>query len=442
VTVEAGASPLGILAAGGDLPIRIAASARAGGRAVYVVALEGIADAGVAAFPHSWSSLGQVNRILGAFRKAGCRELVIAGAMQRPDLLRLKVDLGFFRHLGTVARLTRGGDDSVLRRVVRFFEAEGFAVTGIGDVAPELLAPPGQLGAHAIGAAAAVAIEHGARLMTALGPFDVGQAIVATADGIIAVEGVTGTDAMLRELAREGGAPIASGGVLLKLAKPGQELRVDLPTIGPTTVERAAAAGLAAIAVSAGAAVIMDRPRTLAAADAAGLAVVGVGTGPQLPQASLPCESVGRSREAAPMKVHSRRAPTPAERRDVALARRLLPVLAGHRAGRAAVIAGEHVLAVPARLPLERSLAPLGARRHWGLRALRRRIGILALDLAAASGDLDVPQPSLDLALFRAVREARLAGVVCLGGALPEAVRADVIGWANDAQVFLMAEAG
>ncbi len=433
--------PLGILAAGGALPLDVAAAAHACGRAVHIVALEGIADQAVARFPHTWASLGQIGRMLAAFRTAGCRELLIAGAMQRPDLLRLRIDAGFLRHLPTVLSLTRGGDDSVLRRVVSFFEQQGFAVRGVGDVAPGLLAAAGPSGRHRPAQKDQRAIGRAVRLIEALGAFDIGQAVVATADGIIAVEGVTGTDAMLRMLA--GGTDdveAARGGVLVKLAKPGQEMRVDLPAIGAATIERAAAAGLAGIAVGAGSAIVLERAAMLAAADRAGLFVTGIempaSTGK--PIALVTCVAT-ETIPSPPLAVLGRAAPTPSDRRDVAVARRLLAVTRREDAGRAAVVASEHVLVVSGALAIEPLIRPLGDRRHWGLRTFRGRIGTLALDLSAGTMQ-DAAPVRLDVDFFRIVQEARLAGVVCFGAAIPESTKADVIAWANEAKVFLMSE--
>jgi DUF1009 family protein len=123
--------PLGILACAGSLPIEIAEAATNAGRSVHLVGIAGFAEPGIAAYSHTIVSLGQVGRMLSSLRGAGCRELVIAGALRRPNLLKVRVDHGFFRAIGTVLRLTRGGDDSVLRRIVRFFESEGFVVVGV-----------------------------------------------------------------------------------------------------------------------------------------------------------------------------------------------------------------------------------------------------------------------------------------------------------------------
>ena len=436
--------PLGILAAAGRLPTDIAAAARDGGRQTHIVAIEGFASAQVAQFPHQWVNLGQLGRILASFRRAGCRDLVIAGALQRPDLKRLRFDFGALRRLPTLLRLTRGGDDSVLRRVVTFFEAEGFNVRGVGEVAPHLLAGAGTLGAVAPSPAQLASFEQAARFIAHLGPFDVGQAVVMTGEGVVAVEGVRGTDAMLRDLSAGGsGEGRARCGILVKLAKPTQEMRIDLPTIGPDTVAAIRAAGLAGIAVGAGRAVMIERAETIRRADAEGVFVVGIDQrlepiAPAAVRDRLPITPAEMMNWPV-LAVLSRRAPTPADRRDIAVGRTLMPVLRAHAAGRAAVIAREHVLAVAGALPIDRVVAGLGRNPSWGRRTFQGQIGVLAIDIVETEGEAADGLPTLEV--FRALMTAGLGGVVCLGGPIPEAKRAELVGWANDARVFLMAEA-
>ena len=438
--------PIGILAGGGSLPLVLATAVRAAGRPVHIVAIAGHAEPGAGAFPHEWINLGRTGGILASFRRAGCREIVIAGSMQRPNLLRLRIDAGFVRHLPTLLAMTRGGDDSVLRRVVRFFEGEGFVVRGAGELAPALQAPVGALGRHLPAAAARAAMTRAERVIRALGPFDLGQGIVATAERVIAVEGVRGTDAMLDDLGPAGcGAGLGRGAVLVKLAKPGQEMRVDMPTIGPVTLERAAAAGLAGLAVGAGSAIVLERGLLTERADAAGLFVVGIGTGAQPnetapgPNAAPAVSCSFAAPPVAPLMLLGRHTPTPSDRRDLAVARRLLPILAAEGAGPAVVVSGEHVLAVSGVLPVAKLIGPLAARSRWGLWALRGRVGTLALDLTAGSSAADTTA-LLGIELFRAAKQAKLAGLACFGAAIPDGVKADVIAWANEAGIFLMAE--
>lgn len=435
-------TPLGILAGGGQFPFDIARAQLRQGRRVHIVALDGFADAaGMVEFPHEWAGLGQVDRILTSFRGNGCREMIIAGTLQRPNLLRLRIDGGFVRHLPTVAKLTRGGDDSVLRKVVRFFEAQGFKVVGVPDVAPELLAPPGDLASARRSADHDRAIARASAVIRALGPFDVGQAVVATPDRVVAVESIRGTDAMLSELGSEGaGSGTGRGGVLVKLTKPGQELRVDLPAIGPMTAERARAAGLAGIAVGAGAAVVLERDRLRALADEAGLFVSGIDDGASAAGAQAPKPRWAPSDIARlpPLTPLSRRVPTPSERRDITIARELIETIRREGAGRASVVAREHALLVQGALPLVPLLAPLGRRNHWGLRLFRSQIGTLALDLDGL--DDDAVAASFPMDTFRAARDARLAGIICLGRPVPERLIWDWAGWANDGKLFLLVE--
>ena len=416
------AEPLGILTCAGPLPLEIARLVTARGRPVHLVALEGFADPGAAAYPHERVGLGQLDRLLRSFRRAGCREIVIAGAMRRPDLLRLRPDLGILKHLPTILSLTRGGDDSVLRRIVRFFENQGFIVRGAGEVAPELLAGAGALGRHAPDAAHCEAIDRAARALAALGDFDIGQAAVATAERVLTIETSRGTDAMLESLAADAGA---TGAVLVKLAKPGQELRVDLPAIGARTVEAARAAGLAGIAVGAGRTIVLEREAMLAAADAEGLFVAGITTMP--PRVAAPPPDMRQ------LAVMARRAPTPNERGDIGIGRQLLPLLVAEGLGRAAIISRHHVLGVAGAQPVASLIASLGRDASWGRRRFRKQLGVLALDIAWSS-DL------LTREVFQAAADAHLAGIACLGAPLPRERLLELIGWANDGRLFLLAE--
>lgn len=429
--------PLGILACSGLLPLEVAAAAHGSGRPVHIIGIEGFASDAIAQYPHTWVNLGQVGRMIGGFRQAGCAEMVIAGGMRRPNLWQLKVDGGFFRSIGTVLKMTRGGDDSVLRHIVRFFERQGFRVRGVHEVAPHLLARVGVLGSVQPSPEQSAAIARGAALIRALGEFDVGQAAVVTADRIVAVEGVRGTDAMLKAVSQAtapGNAERAR--VLVKLPKPGQELRVDMPVIGPETIEHAVHAGLGGIAIGGGQSLVLNGEEMARRARANGVFVVGLapgGDGRADRAAAAPTMA-----DAAPLHVLSRRAPTPAERRDIALGRHLLQVLATHQAGDAAVIAGQHVLAVKADLPLRALLDGAGSGAHWGRRALRKRIGILVVASAqvlieAAKGSGEDELIALDWAAA-----AGLAGIACFSGAFAKDVERAAVERANDGSLFLM----
>lgn len=430
--------PLGILAGGGPLPIELADAGAQNGRAIHIVAIDGFAGEDVARYSHERVSIGQLGRMIASFKRAGVREIVIAGTMQRPNLVGLRIDWGFVRNLPTVLALTRGGDDSVLRRVVRFFEAHHFEVIGASDVAPALLAPAGLMTARAPSPDDEAALARAAALIAALGPFDIGQGVVAAADGIIAVEGVRGTDALLRDLGPGGIAEgRGRGGVLVKLAKPGQEMRIDLPTIGPETVRGAAAAGLAGIAVGAGGAIVLERQRVGEMADAAGLFVTGLERAPTVSgqgDAAVSPEQDETVRAGA-LQIVARRAPTPGQRRDIVIGRQVLGVLKAHGAGHAALISREHVLAVSGKLGLADFIASQGRTRTWGRRALGSRRGVLVVDGALGSGKAEA---ILDVAVFSAAKAVALAGIVVLAPLAEGSERGDILAWANEAGVFLM----
>jgi DUF1009 family protein len=267
--------PLGILAGGGPLPGRVAAAAAAAGRPVFLVGLEGYAEPAVLApFSHDWARLGAAGRILALLRGRGCRDLVLVGPVRRPSLLDLRPDAEGARLLARIGRAAFAGDDGLLAAVVRVLADEGFSVLGAHEVLTEAVAPRGLLGRHAPDAQALADIGRGTAVAAALGAADVGQGCVVQQGIVLAVEAIEGTDAMLARAA--GLARPGPGGVLVKLVKPGQERRADLPTIGPATVRAATAAGRRGIACEAGGTLLTDRAALVAAADAAGLFLLGI----------------------------------------------------------------------------------------------------------------------------------------------------------------------
>lgn len=266
---------LGILAGGGPLPGRVARAARAAGRPVFVVGLQGFAEPGVIApYPHAVVRLGAAGRILDLLRDAGCRDVVMIGPVRRPSVLDLRPDAEGARILARIGRAAFAGDDGLLAAVVRVLEEEGFRVVGAHEVLAEIVAPRGVLGRAAPDALALADIERGRAVARALGAADVGQGCVVQQGIVLAVEAVEGTDAMLARVA--GLARPGPGGVLVKLVKPGQERRADLPTVGPHTVAAAAAAGLRGIAFEAGGTLLAEREVCVAEADRAGLFLLGV----------------------------------------------------------------------------------------------------------------------------------------------------------------------
>jgi DUF1009 family protein len=267
--------PLGIIAGSGALPRRLAESCHAAGRAVFILALEGAADeATVADVPHAWCRLGAAAAGLDLLRANAVTELVLAGGVRRPSLSALLPDwraAKFFARVGYRAL----GDNGLLSAIVEELESEGFRVVGADDVlSTDNVLPEGPLGGYVPDEDARADIEHGIVAARALGALDIGQAVVVQQGLVLAVEAAEGTDELLRRCA--GLRHDGPGGVLVKMAKPGQERRADLPTIGPQTVTLATAAGLRGIAAEAAMTLVIDRAELVRAADEAGLFVVGV----------------------------------------------------------------------------------------------------------------------------------------------------------------------
>lgn len=394
---------IGILAGGGRLPLMIAESVAQRGGHVHIVAIQGEADPEIARYPHTWVNWGQVGRMVSTLRAEG-DELVIAGGVTRPDLWKLKPDRGFFASLPQIVGLLAGGDDSVLSRVVRFFEKKGLKVRGAHEVAPDLLAGAGQLGAIALSGPAQADARIAAAVRAALGPLDAGQAVVVADGRVLAIEGAEGTDAMLQRVRalRNG----SHGGVLGKGPKPGQELRVDMPAVGPRTIEGAAAAGLAGLAVQAGGVLILDRADAIAKADAFGLAVHGLEPDGQLPgkapPAALRAQRIGH--------VVGRLRPSRGEAADIEKGLAATERLAPFGTGGACVVSRAYILGVDAMEGAPALLQRVAALRQWGLHG-KRRVGVLVRRL-----DPQAPQDAPEGLLAEVSRQG-LAGVAVAGPA-------------------------
>lgn len=275
------ASPIGLIAGGGALPFAAADAIAARGGQAVLFALRGFCDkARVQNYRHHWISIGQFGALKKLMRAEGCRDIVFIGNLVRPSLSEIRLDFGTLLVMPQVFSAFRGGDDHLLTRVGKIFEQHGFRMLGIRDVAPNLLMPEGSLTRKQPDARVAADIAKGREVLTALAPFDVGQAVVVIDGHVVAVEGIEGTDAMLArvEALRESRALRyeAGRGALVKAAKQGQDLRFDLPTIGPQTVINARKAGLAGIAIVAGNAIVADAQTMIDDADRDGLFVVGL----------------------------------------------------------------------------------------------------------------------------------------------------------------------
>jgi UDP-2,3-diacylglucosamine hydrolase len=274
-------SPIGLIAGGGILPFAVADSLIARNITPMLFALKGACDpAEVTRFRHHWIAIGQLGRLKGLLRAENCRDLVFIGSLVRPSLSEIRLDWGTIRVIHSIWAAFRGGDDHLLSGIAGIFERDGFRMVGIKDVAPDLLMPLGRLTRACADDQATADIAKGRALLRALSPFDIGQAAVVIDGHVVGVEDIEGTDGLLARIARlraEGRIRAkAARGVLVKAPKRGQDLRFDLPTLGPRTIEGAAAASLAGIAIVAGNTIVAEPQAMVEAADRAGLFVTGL----------------------------------------------------------------------------------------------------------------------------------------------------------------------
>lgn len=268
------AAKLGILAGGGPLPGYLVEACRTSQRPVFVVAFEGQADPDViAGTPHAWVRLGAAGAALDHLHNAGVGEIVMAGPVRRPTLRELRPDRRAAKFLGR--GLLNKGDDGLLSAIVRALEEEeGFRVVGADEVLADLAAPSGPFGGYRPDTEADADIAHGVNVLRATGPLDIGQAVVVQQGIVLGLEAAEGTRALLERcgpLRREG-----RGGVMVKLPKPGQETRADMPSIGPETIRAARDSGLSGIAVAAGRTLVFEQAKLVSEADTAGMFVVGI----------------------------------------------------------------------------------------------------------------------------------------------------------------------
>lgn len=270
---------LGIVAGAGALPGHLVAACRRSGRDFHVLAFERCADAApLEGAPVEWIRLGAFGRAIAEARRLDLRELVLAGGIPRPSLAELMRDPRSVRFLARVGTRILG-DDQLLTAVIRELEErEGFRIVGADEILGELLATAGNHGAVEPDRDSEADIVRGFEVARAVGEHDIGQAVVVQNGTVLGVEGVEGTDGLIRRCAPFVRAD-TPGGVLVKRCKPGQERRADLPAVGVDTVRQAAEAGLRGIAVEAGGAIIIDSAAVIAEADRRGVFLHGIGRG-------------------------------------------------------------------------------------------------------------------------------------------------------------------
>lgn len=272
-------STLGLIAGNGRLPFEVAEAAQTRGLRLAILALIESTDPRIESYASEgfmWVRPGELTRMIEFFKKSAATEVILAGGVTKSRLLRNPEVLGADeRTLKMLARLDSRGDDAVLRGVASEFEAEGLVVVHSTRYIEDRLTPEGPLTQVRPSEAAQTDLELGLRVAKTLGQHDVGQSVVIKDGAVLAVEAVEGTDATIRRAAEVGG----EGAVLVKTAKPAQDLRFDVPAVGPRTIELAHECHLVAIGLEAERTILLERARTLEQADRRRIAMVGFRVG-------------------------------------------------------------------------------------------------------------------------------------------------------------------
>ncbi|MGF9758132.1 UDP-2,3-diacylglucosamine diphosphatase LpxI [Microvirga sp. 0TCS3.31] len=273
--------PIAILAGAGQLPIQLLSHLERTGQDVRVLAFRGFAEADLQRRAHATVDLLDLKTIMSTLEGWRPQAVSLVGAVRRPGFSALLSAYSLLRNMHEVREVIARGDDQVLRGAVMLLEERGHRVVGAHELAPDLVASRALTGSRQPEADDHEAIAFGLELLASLSDFDIGQGAVVDRRHVLAIEGPEGTDRMIRRVrslrqAWFGLRRCEEGGVLIKAAKRGQDLRVDMPTIGPRTVREAARAGLAGIAIGAGSTFVLEQEETLHIADRLGLFLVAV----------------------------------------------------------------------------------------------------------------------------------------------------------------------
>ena len=272
-------APLGIIAGLGDLPVQVADAAIERGQGVFVLRLKGFEEPELASYPGIVAGIAEIGKAFKAFKQAGCEQICFAGIVKRPDFQALKPDLKGISLLPKALAAAKEGDDALLSFLIKTFENEGFEVIGADQAAQSLTISGGIFAGDMPNESQMLDLKKAAEIANVIGQHDIGQGAIVANNLVLCVEAQEGTDEMLRRCADLPkdirGTPDEKRGVLVKRPKPNQERRIDLPTIGMMTVERAAEAGLAGIGFEADGALILNAEQVKERAEALGLFLYG-----------------------------------------------------------------------------------------------------------------------------------------------------------------------
>ena len=274
----AGQEIIGLIAGNGRFPLLFAREARERGLRIAAVAHRGETDEALEGEVDDlvWVRVGQLGKLIRSLRRAGVTRAVMAGGIDKVrSLAAIRPDLRGILFLRRAFAAGGHGDDSLLRALADELEGEGIHIVASTTFLESLIATPGRLAGPRPSSQALQDIRTGCRVLTALGAADVGQSVAVERGVVLAIEAVEGTDEAVRRAGRLG----RGGFVVVKTAKRGQDMRFDVPAVGPGTIATMVEAGASVLAIESGATLLLDRARLVEAADAAGIAVLGCTAG-------------------------------------------------------------------------------------------------------------------------------------------------------------------
>lgn len=266
------AAPLGLIAGNGVFPRLVARGAREAGVDVVAVAHVGETEPDLEGEVRActWIRVGELGKMIRTLKQAGCERAVMAGGIRKARLFSgFRPDL---RGAAFLARMRTLHDDKLLRGIADEIESDGIRVIASTEYLPRLVPAPGVLSRRSPKAHERSDVDFGVRVAKAVGSFEIGQTVVVKNGLVLAVEAVEGTDAAIRR----GGELARGGAVVVKVSKPQQDLRFDVPAVGPETIRLMAEFGATVLAVEAGRTIVLEREQMLEAAARAGIAVVAV----------------------------------------------------------------------------------------------------------------------------------------------------------------------
>lgn len=270
-----------IIAGSGSLPIELVKGSIESGIEPFLVGIQDVASAEIEAYPHTYLGFGQIGKLFEILHEREIDHVVFAGGIRiRPDFTSLQLDWKTVKLLPKILSLMASGDNSLLSGVIKIFESEDITMVGAHDIAPQLLCESGNIVGKKPTKKMMENVNLGVKACKMLGRMDVGQAAIVEAGRVVALEGAEGTDAMIlrvNDMRNSGQMPMQGKlGVLVKTMKPGQDMRADLPSIGPQTIANVKKSGLLGIVLEAGRTLILNKSETLAMAKSENIFIFGV----------------------------------------------------------------------------------------------------------------------------------------------------------------------